>query len=152
MASFKDEIKSELFENVQQMLVLDIIYTADWLEHRLMKVLSKYKLTHAQFNMMMLLRLSFEKPLSVNEIKERILFKRTDVSRMIGRLVEKGYLERELCPVNRRKMNVSISKGGVKLLKKITPEIREGFGHFFSEKITKDEALKAVEIIDKMRG
>jgi DNA-binding MarR family transcriptional regulator len=151
VASFIDEIKSDRFENEQQMLVLDIFYTADWLENKLMEVLSKHKLTHPQFNIMMMLRLSFEKPLSVNEIKERVLFKRADVSRMIDRLVEKGYVTRELCPVNRRKMDVSISKKGIKLLKKIRPEIRDEFEHFFEKKITKEEALNAVKTIDKMR-
>ncbi|RLD60638.1 MAG: MarR family transcriptional regulator [Bacteroidetes bacterium] len=151
MKSFKEEIKSDRFENEQQMLVLDIFFTADWLEQKLLKVLNKYKLTHAQFNMMMMLRLSFGKPLSVNEIKERILFKRTDVSRMIDRLVEKEYLIRELCTDNRRKVDVSISKKGVKLLKKITPEIHDEFEHFFEKKITKEEALNAVKTIDKMR-
>ncbi len=152
MASFKEEIKSNRFESEQQMLVLDIFYTADWLEHKLMKVLNKYKLTHAQFNMMMMLRLSFGKPLSVYEIKERILFKNSDVSRMIDRLVGKGYLLREICPVNRRKMDISLSESGVQILKKIPSEIREELAHFFSNKITKEEALKAAEIIDKMRG
>ena len=152
MANFKDEIKSDRFENEQQMLVLDIFYTADWLESKLMRVLNKHGITHAQFNMMMMLRLSFGKPLSVNEIKERILFKRTDVSRMIDRLVEKEYLIRELCLDNRRKMDVSISKKGVKLLKIITPEIRDEFEQFFEKKITKEEAIKAVETIDKIRS
>ncbi|RLD61327.1 MAG: MarR family transcriptional regulator [Bacteroidetes bacterium] len=152
MASFKDEIKTDRFENEQQMLVLNIIYTADWLEQKLAKVLGRHKLTHPQFNIMMMLRLSFDKPLSVNEIKERVLFKQTDVSRMIDRLVEKGYISRELCPDNRRKMDVRISRTGINLLKKVRPEIREEFESFFKEKITEEEALAAIRIIDKMRS
>jgi len=139
------------FENDHNMLIINIIHTADWLEHKILKVLTKYELTHVQFNILRNLETSRSRVLSINEIKSGILFSKSDVSRIIDRLVRKGLITRDLCKENRRKMDIQINKAGLDLLKIIKPEIKRELDNFYANKITDKEAKVASKVLEKIR-
>lgn len=149
--SFQEEIKSNI-KDERTKLILNILYTSNWIDKIYAPIFKKNGITNAQFNILRILKGSSPTPLSVGEIKDRIMFKQTDITRMIDRLVEKGLVTRCLCENNRRKMDVSISEVGEKLLSKINPEIDAAGKKHFSENITTEEAQEANITLDKLRG
>lgn len=148
--SFKDSIKTKL-EDEKKLFVLNTMFTAAWLDQIYTPIFKKNGVTNPQYNILRILNGSLPKPLSVGEIKERILFKQTDITRMIDRLVDKGFVKRQLCENNRRKMDVQISKKGIDLLVKILPLLNEAEAFFF-DNITEKEAILGNIVLDKVRG
>lgn len=149
--SFQEEIKSNI-KDERRKLILNVLYTANWIDKLYAPIFKKNAITNAQFNILRILKGSSHKPLSVGEIKDRIMFKQTDITRMIDRLVEKDLVNRSLCKDNRRRMDVVISKTGEELLNKINPEIENAEKTHFHANISSEEAKEASIIIDKLRG
>ncbi|MCX7723608.1 MAG: MarR family transcriptional regulator, partial [Verrucomicrobiae bacterium] len=82
-------------------------------------VLSKFDLTPQQFNLLRILRGQYPSPASISLIKERMLDKMSDASRLVDRLIQKKLVERKICSQDRRKVDVIITRKGLKLLEKI---------------------------------
>lgn len=147
---FQDVIKTKLTDE-KKLFVLNLMYTSSWLEQIYNPIFKSNGVTNAQYNILRILKGSAPTPLSVGEIKDRILFKQTDITRMIDRLVDKSFVDRQLCPNNRRKMDVSISKKGLELLKVINPKIDEAEKSFASKIDTKDASL-GNKLLDQLRS
>lgn len=147
---FQDVIKTKLADE-KKLFVLNLIFTSGWIDQIYEPIFKENGITKSQYNILRILNGSSPKPLSVGEIKERILFKQTDITRMIDRLVDKSFVDRKLCPENRRKMDVSISEGGIHLLANIAPLI-EKVDYDLFKRISKEDAKIGNEILDKLRG
>ncbi|MEM9917623.1 MAG: MarR family transcriptional regulator [Bacteroidota bacterium] len=127
-----------------------LLTTSNLIELRLREVLQPYKITHPQFNILKILQGSFPEPLSAGAIKERMLFNGSDVTRLIDRLVNKGYVHRTVCADNRRKVDIVISEAGRELLTELHPKALAAVGHFFEEQITEADARELERILKKM--
>lgn len=147
---FQDVIKTKLTDE-KKLFVLNLMYTSSWLEQIYNPIFKSNGVTNAQYNILRILKGSNPAPLSVGEIKDRILFKQTDITRMIDRLVDKSFVDRQLCPNNRRKMDVSISKKGLELLENINPQIEEA-EKSFADRLDIKDATKGNKILDQLRG
>ena len=149
--SFKEEIKTSLKDD-KKLLFLNILYTSAWLDQIYNPIFKSNGLTNSQYNILRILKGSFPEPLSVGEIKDRIMFKQTDITRMIDRLVEKDFVSRTLCENNRRKMDVLITNSGIQLLAKVNPEIEKAEKEYLTDKISEKEAKEAGKILDVIRS
>ena len=130
----------------------NLLKTANSLDVEFKKVLDDFKLTHQQYNILRILKGSFPEPLSANDIKERMIFKNSDVTRLMDRLIKKGYVKREICPTNRRKIDILITQKGLDLLDEIAPSAIEFITTQFQNKITKEEAKELYRILDKIKN
>jgi DNA-binding MarR family transcriptional regulator len=142
----------EDIKSIHALAYFNLLKTVSWLEEIIKKVLKPFNLTHAQLNALYIL---FEKdpgPVSANELKERILVSNPDVTRLLDRLVVKGYVHREICPENRRKVNISLTDPGKKLFMEAHLAAKGALGNFFEEQITEDEAKELRKILHKIRG
>ena len=83
-------------------------------------------------------------------LKERMLDKMSDASRLVERLRVKGLLERKNCEKDRRRAEVVITDKGLKILEELDV-IEENFSNLFSN-INLDEAKTINDLLDKMRG
>lgn len=146
------KIKKDPTINKQQRMVIDIIHTAQWLDERISSILKTHGITHAQFNILKNVQAAHPEPLSVKEIKDTIMFKNSDVTRLIDRLVNKGMLCREICSVNRRKVDISITKEATVILNEITIQFNHKFENFFETKISEEEALRTSDILRLVRN
>lgn len=112
----EDEIKTRQFRNQRQKLLLNILYTEGWLMSRQLTVLQRYDVTSQQYNILRILRGQFPRPCNVALLKERMLDKQSDVSRLVDRLVKKGLIERTVSAQDRRNLDILISEKGLELL------------------------------------
>jgi DNA-binding MarR family transcriptional regulator len=148
----EDEIKQKKFDSEYHKLVLNLVYTYNWIEQPMKALISKYNITTPQYNILRILKGSFPKPLSPQDIKAVMLHKKSDLTRMLDRLVSKDLIDRKICPSNRRKMDIVIREEGIELLNKLNPELRAITDDQIADHISEKEAKIANDLIDKLRG
>jgi DNA-binding MarR family transcriptional regulator len=144
------EIHQVKFRNEFHKLAVDIIYTYGWLMNKQASLFDKYHITPNQFNVLRILRGQYPNPATVNLLKERMLDKMSDASRLVERLRVKGMVKRETAKDDRRRVDVSITEKGMKLLSELD-KLNEAYDSFFSS-ISEKEAQRASEILDKLRS
>lgn len=148
----EEEIKQSQFNSEHHKLILNIIYTFNWLEKPIKSLVSKYQLTIPQYNILRILKGAAPAPLSPQDIKKVMIHKKSDLTRMLDRLVGKNLISRKICPSNRRKMDISITEEGIKLLETINPQLKTVTEDKVAQFISESDARKANELIDKLRG
>ncbi len=145
----EEEIKSVNFRSVRHKATLNIIVTANWIHTQHLAIFKKYNLTGQQFNVLRILRGQYPNPSTVLNIRERMLDKMSDVSRIIERLRISGYIDRVLCPNDRRAVDISVTKKGLDLLKKLDKE--EEAMELILGNLSSVEATQLNELLDKIR-
>ncbi len=144
--------EKEISFNYYSAAYFSLLKTANSLDVAFKKILEQYNLTHQQFNILRILKGSFPKPLSANDIKDRMIFENSDVTRLMDRLTAKEYIKREICASNRRKIDLLITQKGIDLLDKIAPLAKKFIETLFVNKITNAEAKELYRILDKIKS
>ncbi len=145
----EEEIKSK-FSNDYQKLAVNIMFTHGWLLQLQNELLKKYDISVQQYNILRILRGSHPEPATVTLLKERMLDKMSDASRLVERLRVKELLKREYCEHDRRRSDITITKRGLDLLNEIDKHQLT-----FEKKLQKlstDEAISLNTLLDKLRG
>lgn len=144
------EIFTTKFESHYQKSVINIVYTYGWLNNHLKTELDKFNLTHQQFNILRILRGQYPNPSTINLLKERMLDKMSDASRIVDRLVQKEFVHRCINKKDRRAVDITITEKGREILEQIHLET-------FTDKVlrnnlSEDEAKQLSDLLDKFRG
>ena len=146
----EEEIHQIKFRNGYHKLAVNIIYTHGWLMARQSELFSKYEITGNQFNILRILRGQHPNPATINLLKERMLDKMSDTSRLVERLRLKGLVKREHSKEDRRRVDVMITDKGMKLLKEM--DKLDSCYDSVSSYVCEWEAKKMSSLLDKLRG
>src|SRR6201996_3602985 len=119
-----DEIKSSKFEDNYQKMIINVAYTSGWLNNMLKPEFEKFNLTQQQFNILRILRGQYPKPATINLLKERMIDKMSDASRIVDRLIQKGLVSRCTNSRDRRAVDIRISDTGLEVLTKMDTEFK----------------------------
>lgn len=142
----------EDINSVRAKSYFNFLATASWIENRIKEALKPFNLTHTQLNILYILVQNHPNPMPASAIKEKILVSNPDISRLLDRLVMKGLVNRETCPENRRKVNISVTEEGKDLFQKAHFKAKEAVRNYFEEQITEGEAVELKRILRKMRA
>src|SRR5262245_11033120 len=118
----EDEIVQKKFKSPAHKLGVNLIYTFNWLDTFHQKHFKKHGITPQQFNVLRILRGQHPDPATIKLLKERMLDKMSDASRIVEKLRVKSLVDRHTCPTDRRNCDVRITEKGLKLLMKIDEE------------------------------
>jgi DNA-binding MarR family transcriptional regulator len=145
----QEEIKQTNFRSPYQKAFINILYTNNWLQEEVRCMLQSEELTHQQFNVLRILRGSHPKPLSTLQIRERMLDKMSDSSRIVDRLMKKEHVTKTTCENDKRLVDVSITKLGLEKLLEIDKKevLIDNSLHNLSE----EEAETLSHLLDKIR-
>jgi DNA-binding MarR family transcriptional regulator len=146
----EEEIKQKTFRNEYEKLVVNVLFTGNWMYLVNTKSLKPAGLTLPQYNVLRILRGQHPKPATVNLLIERMLDKSSNASRIVDKLLKKNLVVRKVCKKDRRSVDVLITEKGLELLKQIDgfqDEWRKTF-----KKISKEEAKSLNNLLDKLRG
>jgi DNA-binding MarR family transcriptional regulator len=146
----EEEIKQKIFTSEHHKLVVNLTFTSNWLNAAHSRVLRKYGISLQQFNVMRILKGQQPKPSSLILIRERMLDKESNASRLIDKLNACGLTSRVQCPKDRRQVDITITQKGLDLLEKIGPELERLSKDEIA--LTETEAKTLNELLDKMRG
>jgi len=145
---FKEEIKSK-FDSNQLMAAVNIIYTSNWLRDISLPIYKKHNILSQHYNILRIVNGSFPNSVSPGYIKEVMLDKGRDLTRLVDKLVKLGYVERRLCKDNRRKMKITITQSGKEIISIIGTEINN---LYTSYNLKEDEAIQLSNLLDKLRS
>ena len=148
MATIDQEVQMK-FTDDRNRAVTNIIFTASWIKTFFTKLLKPYSLSVPQFNILRILR-GANDWLEMTEVKNRMVEKAPNATRLADKLLDKGYIKRCRSDQDRRVVHVCIAPKGLKLLKKIDEAFEEA-DISFMERITQKEARELSRIIDKLR-
>jgi DNA-binding MarR family transcriptional regulator len=146
----EEEIKQKEFTNDYHKGIVNILYTFNWLDSQSKDFFKKYDLTPQQYNILRILRGQSPKPSTINLLKDRMLDKMCDASRIVERLRLKNLLERTQCPNDRRSVDIVISQKGLNLLSMIDKDLERFYG--IMHHLNKDEMQQLNDLLDKLRG
>ncbi len=143
------DIQQTKFRNPQQKAAINLIYTLSWMREKTKCIFEAEDITSQQFNILRILRGSFPQPLSTLQIRERMLEKMSDTSRIVDRLITKGYVKKLTCKNDRRLVDVIISDKGKKLLERLDTRQDEIDGVLGN--LSEKDANILSDLLDKIR-
>ncbi len=139
-----------IFKNDFLKTRLNIHFTHSFLSNRAQNIFKSYSLSPSQFNVLRILRGQHPKAASIGLIKERMIDKSSDVSRIVDRLVTKDLIKRNECKLDRRQKDVMISKKGLELLKKM--DVCENKLNKQLKHLSTNELKTLNNLLDKIRS
>lgn len=147
----EQEIKSTKPMPPRQRAVLNILFTASWLDCTLQRSLKRYKISNQQYNILRILNGSLPKGLTLLDIKSRMLDRSSNVSRLVEKLRTAGLLERVQCAEDRRSVICTISEKGKQLLTEIEPVGSMNSPDQPGQALTEEEMILLGELLDRFR-
>ncbi len=142
------DIQQKKFRNIYQKLAVNLIYSTNWLLEEIKKFLQDEDITSQQYNILRILRGS-SIPLSTLQIRERMLDKMSDTSRIVERLVKKALVEKKLSLADKRLVDIKISASGLALLDRLDQK-NDQLDQILAQ-LTQEEASTISDLLDKMR-
>ena len=145
----EEEIKQNSFRNQHQKVGINLLFTYHWLINKHKDFFKPYGITNQQYNILRILKGQYPKSIFGADIKERMLDKNSDVSRLLDRLILKKLAVKSQCPSDKRAADVCICKKGLDLLKEIDDKINSLDN--IMDSLTSEEAKTLSDLLDKSR-
>ncbi len=148
--TIEEIIKSNSPMALPKKTVLNIMYTQNILSDKFSELLKPFDISSEQFNVLRILRGQKGAPANMCLIQERMLAKTSNTTRLVDKLLLKELVTREICPDNRRKMEVMITKKGMDLLTALDPKV-EAHENQFAANINQAELEQLNSLLEKFR-
>ena len=140
VTTLRDEIKqTKPFTSLAQEAQLSVIRTGALFMDEIEQFLKPYGITATQYNVLRILRGSEPNGLCRNELRDRMLTRMPDMTRLLDRLEEAGLVARERQDEDRRMVRSRISSAGIDLLADLDnvtqDEEKRRFGHLNDQQL-----------------
>jgi DNA-binding MarR family transcriptional regulator len=144
----EQDIQQASFRNEFQKMGINLLFTANWLNEQIGKILSEEGVTQQQYNILRILRGSAT-PLSTLKIRERMLDKMSDTSRIVDRLIAKELVVKNTCEKDKRLVDITLSPKGLDLVDQLD-QFNDRIDALLKG-IDASEAATMNQILDKIR-
>jgi DNA-binding MarR family transcriptional regulator len=108
-------------------------------------ILKPYDVSLQQFNVLRILRGQNGKPANLSTLNERMVTKMSNTTRLVDKLILKGFANRIVCPSNRRKVEINITSEGKKVLKRMDTAMQKA-----EKSILKNISTKELEQLNSL--
>lgn len=146
----EDVIKSNVSLSDEKKVILNLMYTQNVIGDRFTELLKPYDISSEQYNVLRILKGQKGAAVNMCNIQERMLAKNSNTTRLIDKLLLKNYVTREVCPENRRKMEILITSKGLSLLEELDPIVNE-HEKVFASNLTLEELQTLDQLLEKYR-
>ena len=144
----EDEIKGR-FRNDYHKGMINLIFTTNQLNHQFQQYLKVHNLSTSQYNILRVLRGFGDKPRSINFLKEQMLDRKSDVSRLVDKLHQRGLIRRTECSQDRRQKDLEITNPGLQILGKM--DVCEKQVDTLLANLQQEEVQQLNLLLDKIR-
>ncbi|MCH2491012.1 MAG: MarR family transcriptional regulator [Flavobacteriales bacterium] len=148
--SIEQAIKSIHKMGITTKSVINIMYTSRYVEDAIVSKLKPYEISLQQYNVLRILRGQGGKPANLSTIQERMVDRSSNTTRLVDKLIKKGWAERCVCEHNRRKVEITITNKGLELLKDLDP-ITEQNNRAILHNLSEEELITLNTLLDKLR-
>lgn len=145
------EIHMTNFASPRQRAWLNLLVTTSRSTSAVGSIFRKNGLTEQQYNVLRILRGRFPEPVNLSDIQERMIDKSSNATRLVEKLRKKGLADRHTCKENRRKVDITITDEGLKLLSDLDPEVEGKIDELFRN-LNDDEIRSLDSLLEKFRG
>ncbi|APA63428.1 MAG: MarR family transcriptional regulator [Maribacter dokdonensis] len=128
--------------------LIHVALVANKLNEEVSMVLKPFDISVQQFNVLRILRGQNGKPANLSTINERMVTKMSNTTRLVDKLILKGYVNRTVCEKNRRKVEIVITEDGLNILKQIDGILFEAEENMLKN-FTEEELHQFNELLDK---
>lgn len=146
----EDAIQQPQFKSEHHKATVNLMYTNNWIVDKIKSSLKSHGVTVQQYNVLRILRGSHPRPISTASIRDRMLDKMSDASRIVDRLLKKDLVQRTTCSDDKRLVDVLISETGLELLKNIDEE--SSTINNILDKLSAQDAETLNQLLDKIRS
>lgn len=150
MKELEDILKTSVPISLPKRTVLNISHSSIWMRDEIASVLKPFDISIEQFNVLRILRGQKGQPTNLQDIQDRMISKMSNTTRLVDKLILKGYVERFTCEDNRRKVEIFITKEGLKALNDMDPVIEKTEKQITS-KLSEDELETLNQLLTKLR-
>lgn len=147
----EEEIKSTIPLDNGKKIILNVLYTQNVINDRFNEILKPYDLSGEQYNVLRILRGQKGSPANMCVIQERMLAKTSNTTRLVDKLLLKDLVTRNVCPENRRKIEVLITRKGLEVLKVLDPKVAKHEINF-SKNLNAEELDQLNLLLEKYRS
>lgn len=144
-------IKSNVTLDDTKKVILNIMYTQIVISEKFNELMKPYDLSSEQYNVLRILRGQKGKPANMSLIQERMIAKNSNTTRLIDKLLVKELVTREVCPNNRRKMEILITTKGLALLTELDPKVID-YENLLAKNLSEKELQNLNELLEKYRN
>ncbi|WP_130736209.1 MarR family winged helix-turn-helix transcriptional regulator [Flavobacterium sp. J27] len=146
----EDVIKSTVTLSITKKVVLNLAFTKNYIGDKFNEILKPFEISGEQYNVLRILRGQKGKPINMQDIQERMVTKNSNTTRLIDKLLLKDMVERNICPENRRKIEVLITQTGLNILSELDPLV-EAHENSLAEKLSNSELEQLNNLLEKIR-
>ena len=146
----EDEIQQTRFESEFQKAVLNVMVMSDRLGAASNAALKAFRISKEQYNVLRILRGQHPQASTLQSVTDRMISKSSNATRLVEKLRQRGFVKRETCPSNRRRVDISITREGLALLEELDPLVQASIARY--EALTEAEAAELNRLLDKMRS
>lgn len=143
-------IKSTVSMDNSKKIILNILYTQNVVTENFNEILKPYDISGEQYNVLRILRGQKGNPANMCVIQERMLAKTSNTTRLVDKLLLKDFVTRNVCPENRRKIEVSITQKGLDVLAELDPKVTEHENRF-AKNLNPEELEQLNQLLEKYR-
>ena len=148
--SIEAAIKSIHKMGITTKTVINLMYTSRIVEEAIISVLKPYDLTIPQYNVLRILRGQKGNPANLSTIQERMIDRSSNTTRLVDKLIRKGWVARNTCAQNRRKVEIFITEKGLEILQVLDP-ITEGTNENIVSSLSLEELENLNHLLDLLR-
>ncbi len=146
----EDEIKSTIELDIAKKVILNIMYTQNVINDKFSELLKPYDVSGEQYNVLRILRGQKGTPANMCVIQDRMIAKSSNTTRLIDKLLLKELVTRNVCPNNRRKMEVAITEKGLHLLTELDPKVIQ-HEQLFASNLESQQLSQLNNLLEKYR-
>ena len=146
----EDELKSTVDYSKSKRVILNIMYSQNVITDSFNEIIKGHDISGEQYNVLRILRGQKGHPANMCIIQERMLAKTSNTTRLVDKLLLKELVTRNVCPDNRRKIEVLITQKGLDLLAKLDPQVNE-HEEYFAKNLNDDELEQLNTLLEKYR-
>lgn len=150
MGRIEDEIKQTKFRSEGQKLIINLIYTYNQISGQMASTLQPHGLTMQQYNILRILKGQYPNPSTNNLVKDRMLDRNSDVTRLIDRMIRNGLVTRTSCEKDRRRVDILITQQGLDVLEAI--QARESDLDLIAQRLPEESQRAMNAMLDTLRG
>ena len=137
---------------IHETLLIEIMKVGRLYEKKMTPIFKQYGLTLIQYNILRILNGAFPSSLNPGEIKSRILYENSDLTRLIDRLVDKNMVSRGVSEENRRKINIQITDKGRTILDQIMAKMVKVSGDFYAGTLPEDQVIQITQKLELLES
>lgn len=147
----EEELKMSEITDVHHRASLNVIFTGVWMAEKMNDIMKPFGISEQQYNILRILRGQKGASLNLQDISSRMIHKMSNTTRLVEKLRVKGLVNRHICEENRRKVQISITTDGLKLIDDVAIKIELNHTNI-AHRITLKEAETLATLLDKFRG